>query len=370
MSDEQRTILVVDDDAAVTRLFRRVLDEAGFAVATAATGEAALSAIEVSPPDLVLLDVGLPDVDGIDIVQAVREHASRHIVIVLVTGHAAVAERVRGLDAGADDHMTKPVHVDELVARVKAHLRRDGGRAAGAEPPTPATAPIDVTEAADFTAVYQPIVRLPTLEIVGYEALTRFTDGTPPHERFAVARAAGVGLELEVATMTRAVAGARDLPPGCWLSLNTSSALLLDARRLSAVIRRAERPIVLELSEHDRIDDYEQLHESLRRLGRGVRIAVDDTGEGYASLRHVLALHPAIAKLDRVWITDLDRDPARQAIVDGLQRFAAEIGCLIVAEGIERPEEVEVLTSLGVPLGQGYLLGEPAPVTPATSRTG
>ncbi len=97
-------------------------------------------------------------------------------------------------------------------------------------------------------------------------------------------------------------------------------------------------------------------------LGATVEFAVDDAGVGFSSLRHILELRPAFVKLDRSLVAGLESDPARQAMIVGLRHFASATGCRLIAEGIETDAELEVLRSLDVSLGQGYLLGRPVPV--------
>ena len=116
--------------------------------------------------------------------------------------------------------------------------------------------------------------------------------------------------------------------------------------------------LVLELTEHDPVDDYADLSRAVQRLP-SVRLSIDDAGAGYACLTHVLALRPAFVKLDRGWVTGIDRDPARQALVAGLQSFTSRTGSTIIAEGVETPAELRTLRELGVELAQGFLLGRP-----------
>jgi EAL domain-containing protein (putative c-di-GMP-specific phosphodiesterase class I) len=96
---------------------------------------------------------------------------------------------------------------------------------------------------------------------------------------------------------------------------------------------------------------------------------VDDAGAGYASLRHVVDLHPHFLKLDRSWITGIHRDPAGQAVVSGLLGFANSTGAALIAEGIESPEDLQTLRDLGVGYGQGFLFGIPLPASETTAAT-
>lgn len=212
-----------------------------------------------------------------------------------------------------------------------------------------------------FHPVYQPIVDLADRRIVGHEALTRFDDETAPDVRFAQAAHVGLGIELELATMSAAVEGASRLPGAGWLDLNASPSLILDGTRLRAVMAGAGRPLVLEVTEHAVIDDYAALRTAIDALGPAARLAVDDAGAGFASLRHIVELRPDFVKLDRSLVADIDADPGRQAIVAGMRHFARTTDCRLIAEGIETEAELATLRSLEIELGQGYLLGRPEP---------
>jgi EAL domain-containing protein (putative c-di-GMP-specific phosphodiesterase class I) len=213
-----------------------------------------------------------------------------------------------------------------------------------------------------FESVVQPIVDVATGSVLGFEALTRFADGVAPEIRFAEAAAAGVGLDLEMATLEAAVAGAKDLPGSAFLSLNVSPALILAGQPLGRVIGMARHRVVLEVTEHVAISDYGAFRQALAALRPGAELAVDDAGAGFASLRHILELRPAFVKLDRSLIAGVESDEARQAMIVGLRHFSDSVGCELIAEGIETEAELGVVRNLGVPLAQGYLLGRPARV--------
>lgn len=101
----------------------------------------------------------------------------------------------------------------------------------------------------------------------------------------------------------------------------------------------------MELTEHERIDDYEAVRAALQRLGPNVKLAIDDAGSGFASLRHIFALQPAYVKLDIEWVRGIDRDPIRRALVSGLVYFGSETGCELIAEGIETDAELAASAS-------------------------
>ena len=118
----ERRVLVVDDERQILRAMRVILREAGFAVGTAGTVQEALDVLAVRPPDVAVLDLILPDGNGVDICRSIREWSEMPIIVLSAVGDEA--EKVRALEAGADDYVTKPFGTDELIARLRAALRR------------------------------------------------------------------------------------------------------------------------------------------------------------------------------------------------------------------------------------------------------
>ncbi len=212
-----------------------------------------------------------------------------------------------------------------------------------------------------FRPVFQPVLALATGRGVGYEALTRFADGTPPDRMIREARAVGLGPDIELVTLKAAIEASRSLPRGRWLSLNISPDVLMMTERLGGLLEASPRRLVLEVTEHEGIDEYAALRSAMTRLGPTVRLAVDDAGAGFASLRHVVELRPQFLKVDISLVRDVDRDLTRQAMVAGLTQFAQRARCAVIAEGIETRAEADMLRELGVRYGQGYFLGRPGP---------
>jgi len=535
-------ILVADDDDRVAGVFTLALRRAGYEVIRARDGVEALEMIARQPVGLLVLDSRMPRLAGPGVIDALRkDSATERLPIIMVTAESDVGARVRGLDAGADDYLAKPVDIDELVARVRTHLRsktvwsnahrrelHERGRVLdGIANITPTGRPEDIaaevttqllglsgcafaavlefvpngpilqlavatalggrgaaslvhtrmplgqgdeflrTRAAEgpwienlagerrpgflgtvelgavvlapirtagalfglvilgldpagqrddeaaragllsgaidaarlvsavlapaherseefsrdrdhlagilaelaFAPVFQPIVGLPGGEIVGHEALTRFSDGTPPQVRFAEAVLAGLGLEFELATLNAAIEASRILPSDTWLAVNVSPELVIEGHRLESLLKRASRSFVLELTEHAAIEDYPTVRAALDRLRSLARVAVDDAGAGFASLRHILELGPNLVKLDVSLTRGIEADPIRQALIAGLVHFAATAGFDLLGEAIETQAEADTLASLGVGLGQGFLYGHPAPAVAIAGHT-
>ena len=217
-----------------------------------------------------------------------------------------------------------------------------------------------IVAAGAFHPVFQPMVDLATRGPIGYEALTRFDDGARPDLVFAEARRCGLERELESVTLRAAVAAAEALPVDRFLSLNVSPALILAGDELRAILAARTRPIVLEITEHDPIDDYGALRSAFVALGSGLRLAVDDAGAGVANFNHLVELRPQFVKVDIGLVRDVNADLTRQALIVALLHFAGATDCHVVAEGIETEAECAVLEKLEVPFGQGYLFGRPA----------
>jgi EAL domain-containing protein (putative c-di-GMP-specific phosphodiesterase class I)/CheY-like chemotaxis protein len=212
-----------------------------------------------------------------------------------------------------------------------------------------------------FWPVFQPILELVGGGVIGYELLTRFDDHVVPSVRIAQAHEVGLGAEMELALLEVGLPAAARLPPDAMISVNLSPSLV-ERPELSDVLRTCDRPICVELTENERITDYDRILAAVRALPDHVRLSVDDAGSGWASLWHVHSLRPHFVKLDRSWIHGIHADPARQILMRGLQLFVNEVGGRLIAEGIEDPADVAPLIAVGVELGQGYLLGGPAPI--------
>ncbi len=227
-------------------------------------------------------------------------------------------------------------------------------------------------------AAFQPIVSIETGDVVGYEALARFAPVPlqSPEAWFDLAARAGLTPELEALALRTAleVAGRRPPPAGRFVSLNVSP-LLLENPRIASVLASppmAPEGLVLELTERDPVADYDALRMAVAPYrARGYRIAVDDAGAGYASLRHITELRPDFVKLDAGLIRGLTVDRARQALVRAMATFVGEIGAVLVAEGVEHLDELDMLVRAGREmLVQGYAVGRAGRPWPAAAALG
>ena len=217
--------------------------------------------------------------------------------------------------------------------------------------------------------VLQPIVALTDGTMVGAEALSRFPAewGKPPDEVFAEAESIGAGIELELLAVRRAVTEVEKMSG--YLAINFSPQTILDVRCIELLSDLPLDRIVLELSEHDRVLDYEVLSGALRPLReRGLRLAIDDVGAGFSSLRHILLTAPDVIKLDRSIVAGAATDPVLLTLVRSLVDFAHESGARVVAEGVETKGDALALRGVGVDYGQGWYFARPSTVDQLLDR--
>lgn len=220
----------------------------------------------------------------------------------------------------------------------------------------------DVLERHRFHVVFQPLHDLDGQRIAGYEALTRFTAEPKqgPDRWFAEADTVGLRVELELAAIETALASLPDMPAATYLSLNASPATILSGRLEAMFEGWPLDRLMLEVTEHDVVEDYAGLCEALAGMrARGLRLAIDDAGAGYASFLHILRLAPDVIKLDRSLTREIDRRAESRALAAALKGFATETGSQLLAEGVETREELATLREIGIGKAQGYLLGRP-----------
>lgn len=214
-----------------------------------------------------------------------------------------------------------------------------------------------------LSMVYQPIFDLHSGQVTGFESLARFT-ATPmrsPDLWFNDAHGAGLGIELELRAIEIALSALPHFNDGIDLAVNASPDTVLDHRlaRMLDSLPSLDH-VVLEITEHSAVERYEAIGARLKAYReRGLRIAVDDAGAGYASFRHILNLGPDRIKLDMSLTRDINADPARRALAAALIHFSSDTGSQLIAEGVETAAEVATLMELGVTKAQGYFLGRP-----------
>ena len=365
-------ILLVEDEAPLRDIYVTMLTLAGYRVQAAGSGRRAVSLLWENSFDLVITDIRMPDVDGVDVLRAARER-DLDVPVILITGDPTVDTAVRALDLGALRYLVKPVEEKELlevVAKgVKLHelarMKRlaltelgDGSGLVGDR------AGLEVTyrRALDtLWMAYQPIFDASTGEIYGHEALLRTSEPAVPHPGAFLDISERLGAMLELALVIRERAVGPEAPPGNLL-VNLHPLELTDERLYSSdspLASNASR-VVLEITERVSLDGVGDLDRRVRALrDLGFRIAVDDLGAGYAGLTSFATLEPEIVKLDTALVRNVDSLPIKRQLIGSMTSLCKDLGTLVVAEGIETEAERDVIVELGCDLLQGFLLGRP-----------
>lgn len=376
-------VIAVDDKSQFQDALAALLaDERSLVlVGAAADAQTAIDLAERVRPDVALVDVRMPG-GGANAARGILAVSPSTKLIAL----SALNDResvFAMLEAGVGSYLVKGSPGREIVDAIKsAHIGGatlslsvtgavvdelaghlvDDARARSQDAGRVARVRHVVESESALHMVFQPVVTLALREVIAVEALARFpeTPGQGPDYWFPEAVEVGLGPELELVAVTRALAVLDRLPPNVALSVNASPATLAGHSFRELVEGVPPSRLIVELTEHDRIGDYAQFNTEIASVrAHGVRLAIDDAGAGFASLRHVLKLEPEFIKLDRSLIEGIEQDPATRALVAGLVSFADQNRVTVVAEGIEREGQLDTLVALGVQHGQGYLLGVP-----------
>lgn len=376
-----RVLIADDHDLMATGTVAALAPTEGFDVVGVA-GDAAHagSLAETTLPDVALVDVDLPG-GGVEAVSAIvgrspdtrvlahSEGADHGLVVAMLRAGASgyalrgapasrLAAALRGAVAGEtvfDDVVDRAViHdlIDQVHAASRAHEQRVIKRARIRS----------VMQRNEMDIAFQPIVALSSREIVGYEALARFA--APPHRGpalwFQEAHEVGLGPELELWAIRRACERSCALPPGVFMAVNVSPRTAERPDLLPLLANCRVDDVVLEVTEHARVDDYPRFRVALQRVRDvGAKLAVDDAGAGFASLRHILELDAELIKLDGSLTRSLEADPRRRSLASALIEFGRESGASVLAEHIESELQLVELRRLGVKYGQGFHLGRP-----------
>lgn len=384
------TVVIVDDEPIIRdTLAELVATDAALELVAVASGVTeALDLTHRHRPDVLVTDVRMPDGGGRRVarevgavsprtrVLAVSAYSDRGAVMEMVAAGASgyvvkgagaddVLRAIHRTAAGQvdlDDEVTADV-IDELATRLDREERE-------AERLSNVTRRVRTAlEPGAISPVYQPIRELSSGSVVGHEALARFAgDSTrTPDVWFAEAAEVELQAELEVAAIRAALPALDAVPDDHFVSVNVSPATLVRADVAAELSRWPLPRLVLEVTEHAPVDDYEWLESALTPLREdGARLAVDDAGAGFASLRHILRLEPELIKLDVSLSCGIDEAVPQRALARALISFAEEIGAVIIAEGVEHEADLHALLELDVPYGQGWLLDRPSALNERT----
>jgi EAL domain-containing protein (putative c-di-GMP-specific phosphodiesterase class I) len=368
-------ILLVDDEPAIARAYSRTLSTAGFTVVTAADGHEAAIAVRDRSFDVIISDIAMPGMDGIDLLRAIREH-DLDVPFVIMTGGPAVDTAAKAMEYGALRYLIKPVapeELEEVVARaVRLHqmakVKREAlemFRLEGKHLGDRASLEARLGRAMDTLWIaYQPIISWSRRSTFAYEALVRNEEPTlrSPPDLFEAAERLGRLQDLGRAIRDRVARTLDEQPLSALLFINLHAMELDDDSLISsdAPLSRHAARVVLEVTERaplEKIRDVTARVAQLRSLG--YRIAVDDLGAGYAGLTSFAHLEPEVVKVDMSLIRGIDSSPMKQKLLRSIVSLCRDLGIEIIAEGVETEAERDALVTLGGDLCQGYLFGRP-----------
>lgn len=377
----QRRVLVVDDDEALSSLFSKALRADDFAVESARNGREAGELLESRSFDVIVSDISMPEMNGIELLKMIRKH-DLDVPVVLVTGQADVASAARAVEYGAFRFLEKPVSTTvlrEVVGRaVQLHeLARIKRRAMLLlrEHASVASDRAGLMSAfsdalATLRMHYQPIVKRSTRKVIGYEALVRSSHPMFPNPGALIDAGERLGRmhELGRVIRERVASGLPSVPEDQLVFVNLHPREMADEKLLSpeAPLSLHASRVVLEVTERvqlDEVDDLDGRITALRSLG--YRLALDDLGAGYAGLQSFIQLNPDFVKIDMSLTRGLDQSEPKRALVRSALQLCGEMSVLSVVEGVETKEELRALAGIGADLLQGYLFGRPAE-NPAT----
>lgn len=376
-AEEESAILLVDDDEDVLTFLQRALESQHTSVRVANDGESALALLAEQRFDVVVSDIGMPGINGLKLLHAVRER-DLDLPVVLVTGNPDLKTATLAVEYGAFQYLIKPLALDRLrivVARAidvgrMARLKRQCAQEFG-------SGSFYIGDRAGIDAMleralrslwmaYQPVLGAADGKIFGYEALLRSREPMLLLPKAVLKAAEKVRRVHEVGRAVRdAIASDIELMPEplALVFVNVHSEDLLDPALYlpSAALTRVAQRVVLELNDRASLDCVNEVRERIGRLRTlGFRIAIDDLGAGQADSTTFAQLEPEFVKIDLSIIRGVDKDPAKEKMVHALVRLCHNMGKTVIAEGVESAGERDTLVEAGCDYLQGFLLGRPA----------
>lgn len=370
-------LLLVDDDADVLEFYRTVLRKNDYRIETACDGKEAIELVKKIPFDMIVSDVSMPGMDGIQLLRTVRE-SDVDVPVVFVTGGPSLDTAVKAIEYGALRYLTKPVEPSALrkvveyaitlhrMTRAKREalkLISGAGGVAGDRAGLEATFEKAIES---LILHYQPIISWSERKIVAYEVLVRSTEASlaRPLELFEAAERLGRAQDLG-RRIRAAVAGSiSKLPGDCLLYVNLHPRDFEDSILYSKedpLTKHAPR-VILEISERASLDVVKDARGRIADLrAMGYRIAMDDLGAGHAGLATFAHLEPDVVKLDMALVRGADKEPLRRKLIRSISELCKELKMLVITEGIETEPERDAIVGAGCDLLQGYLFARPGP---------
>ena len=370
------SVLVVDDDLDVLKAITRCLEHAGHVVTTASQASAALVTVEGSHFDVIVSDIMMPGLTGLDLLREVRKR-DLDVPVILVTGAPEVESAIAAVELGAFRYIPKPFEIAHLRAvverasqmhrlaiakrqalEISGHDERLLGDRASLE---------DRFDGAlsSLWMAFQPIVSVGRRQPVAFEALLRTEEVTLRNPMAFLAAAERLGRVHDLGRSVRATVAlaAVTAPPEVDLFVNLHPMDLADPEIYApnAPLSRFAKRVVLEITERASLEGVRDVGAIIAKLrALGFRIAVDDLGAGYAGLTSLTVLEPDVVKLDMTLVRGIDADQRRQRVVGSLRELCDGLSMKVVVEGVETTGERDMLRSLGADVMQGYLFAKPA----------
>jgi len=368
-------VLLVDDELEVLRGFARVLKARGHQVTTASRGTEAMEKLSVGHFDVLVSDIAMPDMDGLQLLREVRRR-DLLIPVILATGQPAVKTAAEAVEMGAFQYLIKPIRKESLCQVVEHAVRMHhmarakqeasellgqnaalGGDRAGLE------ASFDRTLQTLWMA-YQPIVDVRTRTLYAYETLLRSNEPTLPHPGAVLDAAERLDrLDLLGRTIrSKAAIEVAKAPevPRLFVNLHVRDLLDSDLMNPDTPLSKIAERVVLEITERSSLEDVRDARTRVAALREmGFRIAVDDMGAGYAGLSSFALLEPEVVKLDMSLIRDIHKNATKRKVVCSMIELSKGMGIEVISEGVETADERDTLIELGCDLLQGYLFAKP-----------
>lgn len=371
--DPASRLLVVDDEASIVRSIQRLFRNSGIEVTGAEDGRKAVELFRRERHDVVLTDLNMPGMSGIELLKAIRAD-DEEVPVLIATGAPALETAIEAIENGALRYILKPFDLNIVREAVTAALgmsklarfRRQASMVVAASPQrTDEIGDLDETlsRAIDqLFAHYQPIVRWPTKEVIAYEALARTREPKVPHPGVLFDAAERLQRVGEVGRRMRDIASEPFATGSGRLFINLHPSDLLDDQLYSKTSKLAQlgERVTLEITERASLGGVNDLHSRVSRLRElGFQVAVDDLGAGYAGLSAFCALQPDVVKLDMSLVRDVHTSETKQRLIRSMVSACEELNIQVISEGVETIEELECLSGLGCELFQGFLLARP-----------
>ncbi|WP_411565170.1 EAL domain-containing protein [Pseudomonas orientalis] len=403
MASSPATLLIVDDEPQVRKLLETLLQHEGYQTLSASNGEEALQLVAQQPPDLILLDIMMPGMDGYEVATRLKANpVTANIPIIMLSALSESSARVSGLETGAEEFISKPVERVELwlrvrnLLRLKAHgdelkqhslmleqqLQQRGGDHAQMNVHDLARQDLenDLRQAVDqqaFALHYQPKVELANGEVCGLEVLLRWDrpgyGAVSPAVFVPILENLGLIVPVgrwviervceQIAAWQSSGLGAIEVSVNVSGHQLIEGDLIADIEHILAHTGVDAHWLEVELTEGSLMENTEHTIAALQRLrAMGVKIAIDDFGTGYSSLAYLRRFPIDTLKIDIAFIREVTTNPQDAAITRTIIELAHSLKLRVVAEGVETQAQLAFLKEAGCDQIQGYLFSRPLPV--------